>query len=86
VEYEQALYSAVSQALERRPQAGFDLIAVAPGQGSAAQVARGANRARRSAESVLRSLTAMGLPPSRVNLSAGTSGQAQTAEVHVYVR
>ncbi len=86
VEYEQALYSAVSQALERRPQAGFDLVAVAPGQGSAAQVARGANRARRSAESVLRSLTAMGLPPSRVNLSAGTSGEAQTAEVHVYVR
>jgi TolA-binding protein len=86
VEYEQALYTAVSRALERRPQAGFDLVAVAPGQGSAAQVARGANVARRSAESVLRSLTSMGLPASRVSLSAGTSGQAQTAEVHIYVR
>ena len=86
VEYEQALYTAVSRALERRPQAGFDVVAVAPGQGSAAQVARGANAARRSAESVLRSLTSMGLPPSRVNLSAGTSGEAQTAEVHLYVR
>jgi hypothetical protein len=86
VEYEQALYTAVSRALERRPQAGFDLVAVAPGQGSAAQVARGANAARRSAENVLRSLTSMGLPASRVSLSAGTSGQAQTAEVHIYVR
>ncbi len=86
VEYEQALYTAVSRALERRPTAGFDLVAVAPGQGSAAQVARGANVARRSAESVLRSLTSMGLPASRVSLSAGTSGQAQTAEVHIYVR
>lgn len=86
VEYEQALYTAVSRALQRRPQAGFDLVAVAPGQGSAAQVARGANAARRSAENVLRSLTSMGLPASRVSLSAGTSGQAQTAEVHIYVR
>ncbi|MDX1485240.1 MAG: hypothetical protein R3229_12245 [Alphaproteobacteria bacterium] len=86
VEYEQALYTAVSRALERRPQAGFDLVAVAPGKGSAAQVARGANVARRSAESVLRSLTSMGLPASRVSLSAGTSGEAQTAEVHIYVR
>lgn len=86
VEYEQALYTAVSRALERRPQAGFDLVAVAPGQGSAAHVARGANTARRSAERVLRSLTSMGLPPSRVNMSAGTSGETQTAEVHVYVR
>jgi hypothetical protein len=86
VEYEQALYTAVSRALERRPQAGFDLVAMAPGQGSAAQVARGANVARRSAESVLRSLTSMGLPANRVSLSAGTSGQAQAAEVHIFVR
>ena len=86
VEYEQALYTAVSRALERRPQAGFDLVAMAPGQGSTAQVARGANLARRSAEKVLRSLTSMGLPASRVSLTAGTSGQAQTAEVHIYVR
>jgi hypothetical protein len=86
VEYEQALYSAVSRALERRPQAGFDLVAVAPNQGSAAAVARSSNAARRNAENVLRSLTSMGLPASRVTLSAGTSGEAQTNEVHVYVR
>ena len=86
VEYEQALYTAVSRALERSPQAAFDLVAVAPGRGSAAQVARGANSARRSAERVMRSLSSMGLPASRVSVSAGTSGQAQSAEVHVYVR
>jgi hypothetical protein len=86
VEYEQALYSAVSRALERSPQAGFDLVAVAPGRGTAANVARGANKARRSAERVLRSLSSMGLPASRVSLSAGTSGQAQSPEVHLYVR
>jgi hypothetical protein len=86
VEYEQALYSAISRALERRPQAGFDLVAVAPSRGSAAKVARASNQARRNAENVLRSLTSMGLPASRVTLSAGTSSSAQTNEVHVYVR
>ncbi len=86
VEYEQALYNAVSRALERRPEATFDLVAVAPGQGSAAEAAKSANTARRNAEAVLRSLTAMGLPASRVTLSAGTSGEAQTNEVHLYVR
>lgn len=87
VEFEQALYTAVSRALERKPQAGFDLVAVAPATtGNAAMTASAANAARRNAESVLRSLTSMGLPPSRVTLSAGTSNEARTNEVHIYVR
>lgn len=86
VEFEQALYTAINRALDRRPQAGFDLVAVAPASGSTADVARATNAARRNAESVLRSLTSMGLPASRVTLSAGTSGDAQTNEVHIYVR
>jgi hypothetical protein len=86
VEFEQALYTAINRALERRPQAGFDLVAVAPSAGNAAQSASAANAARRNAENVLRSLTSMGLPASRVTLSAGTSNDARTNEVHIYVR
>lgn len=86
VQYEQALYTAVSRALERRPNAMFDLVAVAPSRGSAAQVTVASNRAKRSAEQVLRSLSDMGLPADRVRLSALTSGSAQSNEVHVYVR
>lgn len=86
VDYEQALYDAVRRALERRPGASFDVVAVAPNEGSAAQAARAANKARQNAERVLRSLTSMGLPASRVTLSAGTSNEAQTNEVHIYVR
>ena len=37
--YEQALYTAVSRAIERRPDAVFDLVAVSPGKGNQAQVA-----------------------------------------------
>ena len=86
VEYEQALYTAVSRALQRRPQAGFDLVAVASGQGTPAKVTVNANRAKRNAEKVLRSLSGMGLPLDRVRLSALTQNTAESNEVHLYVR
>lgn len=83
VDYDAILYSAVSQALERRPNAAFDVVAVAPAAGNAQL---NANRARRYAEEVLRSLTQMGLPASRITLSATASPQVQVDEVHIYVR
>jgi len=86
VDYEQALYSAVSQALEQRPDASFDLVAVSATKGSAAQAAINATKARKNAEAVLRSLNSMGLPADRVTLSAATSATASTNEVHLYVR
>jgi len=84
--YEQALYTAVSRAIERRPNAVFDLVAVSPGKGNQAQVALASANAKRQAETVLRSLTDMGLPADRVTLSASTSAQAQTNEVQLFVR
>jgi hypothetical protein len=86
VEYEQALFSVVSRALERKPNAAFDLVAVAPSKGTPAQVSLATSKSRRYAESVLRSLTAMGLPADRITLSATSSPTAQVNEVHVYVR
>lgn len=86
VQYQQALYSAVSRALERRPDATFDLVAVAPSTGGPAREALNANKARRQAEGVLRSLVEMGLPPARVAVSARTMADAKTNEVHLYLR
>ena len=86
VEYAQALYNAVSRALERRPSATFDLVAVAPNSGNVAQVTVAASTSKRNAESVLRSLSDMGLPLDRVRLSAMTSGRVAIHEVHIYVR
>jgi hypothetical protein len=85
VEYEQALYSALSSALERRPSAAFELVAVAPNRGTAGQIALASSNSKRQAEQVLRSLTNMGLPAERVSLSATTSNTAETNEVHIYV-
>jgi hypothetical protein len=86
VNYEQALFAAVSAALDRRPDASFDLVAVTPSTGSQAQLSLAREEARRDAERVLRSLTSMGLSPNRVALSQMTSPAAQTNEVHLYVR
>ena len=86
VQYEQPLYNAVSRALQRRPNAMFDLVAVAPNTGNAARVALSASSSKKNAETVLRSLSDMGLPLDRVRLSALTSNTAATNEVHLYVR
>jgi hypothetical protein len=85
-DYQQALYQAVSQVLARRPNAAFDLVAVAPQTGGAAQVALNSNVAQRDADQVMRSLMSMGLTPDRISMSAATSPTAQVNEVHLYIR
>jgi len=85
VAYQQALYNAVSRALDVKANAQFDLVAVSPQRGSAAESTQVAQRARRSAEGVLRSLTEMGLPANRISLST-MAGDVGTNEVHVYAR
>lgn len=86
VAYEQPVYMAVNEALTRYPQAKFELVAVHPNVGNTAEIAIESTRARRNAEKVLRSLTEMGLPMDRVDLSYSPSPEATTNEVHLYVR
>ncbi len=86
VDYEQALYVAVNEALERYPDASFDLVAVNPTQGNAAEVAIETTRARRNAEKVLRTLTQMGLPADRIAVSSDANAAARSSEVHLYIR
>jgi hypothetical protein len=59
---------------------------VAPNRGTAAQAAANTTTARHNAENVMRSLTGMGLPASRLSLSSTSSADAQSSEVHIYVR
>ncbi len=86
VNYEQPLYNAVSRALDRRPQAAFDVVAVAPQSDQQAQSSLNRAKVRRYAERVLRSLNEMGLPPNRVRLSATTSSNVDSNQVQIYVR
>lgn len=86
VSYERALYSAMSKALERRPDASFSIVAISPGRGNPAAQALGANNARKYADQVYRSLTDMGLPPSRITLTEQQSATVENNEVRVFVR
>lgn len=79
VAYEPQLYQALSRALERRPDAVFDLVAVSPQGGNP-------SAARRNADTVFASMTNMGLPAERVAMAAMPSASAKTPEVHIYVQ
>ena len=86
INYEQPVYMAVNEALQRYPNAQFDLVAINPTRGNAAEVAIESTRARRNAERVLRTLTQMGLPLDRIDLSYKENPEAATNEVHLYIR
>lgn len=79
VQYEPALYQAMSRALERRPESIFDVVAVSPATASPAA-------ARRNADAVMRSMSSMGLPAERLSLATMSSPTATSPEVHVYIR
>ena len=86
VPYEDALYTAVKGALDRRPNAIFEVIGVAPVAATPGATALGETSARRNAETVMRSLAQMGLPADRVRVSSSSSPDASNTEVRVFVR
>lgn len=86
VDYKQALYTAVSRALDQRPESRFDLVAVSPSEGSPADVALMRSQSRKRADEVLQTLTGMGLPADRIGLASTTNPGTRTSEVHIYVR
>jgi len=86
VSYEDALYTAVKSALDRRPGATFELVGVAPVASTPGATALGETTARRNAETVQRSLTQMGLPQDRMRVTSSSSADASGNEVRVFVR
>ncbi len=86
VEYEQPLYSALTRALENRPDARFDVVSVAPAGGNASDMRRSQTQSRHNAEAVMASIADMGLPASRLSISSTTSGDVSSNEVRVYMR
>src|SRR4029450_9160371 len=86
VAYETPLYQAVRTALDRRPSAGFDVVAIPAGASTAAQQASKARGGGSYGESSMRSLTARGLPADRVSFRAVTGLTAPTDEVRLYIR
>jgi len=86
VDYQQILYAALNQALQNRPSASFQVVAVAPTRGNAASVQMAQTTARRHAQDVMRSMTDMGVPATRVGVASTTDPSATVSEVRVFVR
>jgi hypothetical protein len=86
VDYQQILYTAVAQALQSRPGSAFAVVAVSPTRGTAAAVQLAQTEAERHARDVVRSLTDMGVPANRLDLSSSTDPGVSSSEVRVYVR
>jgi prefoldin subunit 5 len=86
VDYQQVLYAALNQALQNRPGANFQVVAVSPTRGSAASVQIAQTTARRHAQDVMRSMTDMGVPATRLNVASTTDPAATASEVRVFVR
>ena len=76
----------MSQALQRRPDAVFRLVGVAPARVGEADKALGRKSTRRYLAKVMRTLTGMGLPADRIDLVATTDPAVAVDEVYVYVR
>lgn len=86
VNYEQPVYMALSEALDKYPKARFELVAVHPTQGNAAEIAIESTKSRRNAEKVLRAMTQMGVPMEKLDISYASSDAAKDNEVHIYIR
>lgn len=86
VSYQQILYTALAQALQTRPGASFDVLAVSPTRGTASSVQLAQTEAQRHAQDVMRSMTDMGVPATRLGVSSTTDPSIGASEVRVYVR
>jgi len=86
VDYQQILYAALTQALQSRPGAAFSIIAVSPTRGTVTAVQLAQTAAHRHAEEVLRSMTDMGVPASRLAVASQTDPGISSNEVRVFLR
>lgn len=84
--YQKPLYDALTQALQTQPSASFNVVGVSPTRGSATAVQTAQSTARRHAQDVMHTMTEMGVPATRMALSATTDPSVNVSEVRVFVR
>ncbi|HTO41587.1 MAG TPA: hypothetical protein VL026_11475 [Rhizomicrobium sp.] len=84
--FQQPLYSSLNQALASRPASSFEIVAVSPTRGTSNAVQIAQTSAKRRAQEVLRAMTDMGVPASRLQISSSTDPGLAAGEVRVYQR
>jgi hypothetical protein len=86
VDYQQAVYTATSEALQRYPNVSFEVVSVAPPGQNPARGSLANSDAQKDAQDVVRSMTQMGIPGNRIKVSSTRSPQARSPEVHIFLR
>jgi KDO2-lipid IV(A) lauroyltransferase len=86
VDYQKDLYAALNQALQTKPSAAFEVLAVAPTAATAAAVAAAQTSAKRHARDVVQTMAQMGVPAGRVQVASLTDPAVQQSEVRVFAR
>ena len=84
--YQKTLYAALSQALQAQPSASFNVVGVSPTRGTAAAVQTAQSDARKHAQDVMKTMTEMGVPAARMDISSATDPSIRTSEVRVFLR
>lgn len=85
VEFEQPLYMAVNEVLNRYPEASFNVVALHSSLGGAAETAIESTRSRRNAQKVIRTLSQIGVSEDKIGVSYDQSPDVDASEVHIYV-
>ena len=86
IDYEKTLYDAIGTTVDKKPNASFGLVAVAPIGKNEGETRINASKVKKYAERVLRSMVSFGLPSKKIALSAKTSGDVVVPEVHIFVQ
>ena len=84
--YQKVLYDRLSQALQAQPTASFRVVGVSPTRGSAAAVQAAQRDTLRHAQDVMGTMTQMGVPAERMEISSATDPSVRVSEVRVFLR
>lgn len=86
VYFDQQLYSAVSQAVEVKPEVMFDIISRAPTTGNAEQDAQWQATASHNTQAVVAAMQRMGVPMERMHITGQATPGLRYDETHIFVR
>ena len=82
VQYKEALKRAVNSARNKKPNVMFEVVAVSPANGK--QLSSGS--AKNNATKIFQDMVNMGVSADNIALAARTSAEANSSEVHIYVK
>ena len=86
ITFADALYSAMSRALDRYPSAAFDVVLAMPPLSPTADPDEAMRLGEQHIEDVVLAMTDMGLPSSRLRIAASTDETATVDEIRIFVR